>query len=280
MQKEKRELKANGSAVKAVPFPNGSSKNSVKDYMNAVYDASKAARTAQLEAAYQKSADDLKAAQNVSKEAFDSQKRQMEGRAQQANVSFNQLANAYGLNSGAVGQAALIRNNQAQTNLGDMARAYGRSNDTIEQQKQALERDKQYAMQQVIADNEYERNKALYAESVRIDNLNQQQAQMERQQNFENFQTQYKMGVARKKAEAKAAEQAAKAARAAQADYSGKVITDKDAIAEYNEYLEWAEAASGLKMPRAYVGMTEEMLNKMLDEAANIKMPEQPIIQE
>lgn len=213
MQKEKRELKANGSAVKAVPFPNGSSKNSVKDYMNAVYDASKAAKTARLEAAYQKSADDLKAAQNVSKEAFDSQKRQMEGRAQQANASFNQLANAYGLNSGAVGQAALIRNNQAQTNMGDMARAYGRSNDTIEQQKQALERDKQYAMQQVIADNEYERNKALYAESVRIDNLNQQQAQMERQQNFENFKTQYKNIVAQKKAEAKAAKQAAKNAR-------------------------------------------------------------------
>lgn len=263
MQKEKRELKANGSAVKAVPFPNGSSKNSVKDYMNAVYDASKAARMAQLEAAYQKGADDLKAAQNVSKEAFDSQRRQMEGLSQQANASFNQLANAYGLNSGAVGQAALIRNNQVQTNMGDIARAYRRSNDTIEQQKQALERDKQYAMQQVIADNEYERNKALYAESVRIDNLNRQQAQMERQQNFENFQNQYKKIVAQKQAEAKAAEQAAKASANAS---SGRTMDDENEIALFNEYLK----EIGITDFQATVGMPYDAYVWMVEQADEI----------
>lgn len=260
MQKENRKLKENGSAVKAVPFPVGGSKNSVKNYIDAVYDASKAARTAQLEAAYIKGAEDLKAAQNVSKEAFDSHKRQMEGRAQQANAAFNQLANAYGLNSGAVGQAALIRNNQAQTNLGDITRAYGRSNDTIEQQKQALERDRQYAMQQVIANNDYERNKALYAESVRVDTLDQQQAQMERQRNFENFQSQYKKAVAQKQAEAKAE---AKAAKAAAGGLSNKTMDDENEVALFNEYLN----GLGITDFKASVGMPYDAFTWMVEQA-------------
>lgn len=251
MAQSKREMVANGSAVKAVPFPNLPSNRAIKNYINAVYDASAAARTAQLEAAYKRGEADLKAAQTAAKAAYGSQMRQTDARAQQADASFRQIAKAQGVNTGAGGQADLIRGNQAQNNLRTLGQSYMNTNMAIERQKAALARDRDYEEQRIIANNELNRNKALYEESVRADQLALQEAQTSRQQSTQMLQKQMNKVIAQKQEEAKAAAAAA----------MGKKQTINELAAEF-----WINVCGG----KEAVG---EAINKSIEEAGGVTRP-------
>ena len=87
------------------------------------------------------------------------------------------MANAYGLNSGAIGQAALAQNNQLQSNLNTLESAQAAAQAEIEQQRVLLGQQYQLAINQAMAENNYNKAQALYQEAVRQDELLVQEQQ-------------------------------------------------------------------------------------------------------
>jgi hypothetical protein len=88
------------------------------------------------------------------------------------------MALAQGLNTGAIGQAALSQNNQLQSNLNTLGAAQAQNLANIEQQRALLGQQYQLQILQAQADNDFERAQALYNEAVRQDEiLREQQAQ-------------------------------------------------------------------------------------------------------
>lgn len=210
MMDKDTKLQWSQSSVKSVPFPEAGSNNGLRKYINAVYDATEKARTSALEDAYRKNVDNIKAAQEKAKGAYADTASQIAASAAQQNSAYRQIANANNLTPNTSGQAALMQNNAAQA---DMAKLRGNQSlvqTQINMQKDLLERNRQYDMQRVLAENENERNRALYEEAVRMDNVRLQQRQFEQQQNNSMFQAKLNKAVAQKEAEAKAAAAAAR----------------------------------------------------------------------
>ena len=81
------------------------------------------------------------------------------------------MANAYGLNSGAVGQAALAMNNQRQNDLNALGAAQASAQAEIQRQRTMLGKEYQAAINQALAEHNYERAYALYEEAVRAENM-------------------------------------------------------------------------------------------------------------
>ena len=197
------------SVVSSVAFPKGGGKDGLTDYVNSIYDASSKARTAQLEAAYNKAASDLAAARASANASYGEAQRQTEGEAARQQAAFRETANANGLNTGASGQAALAMGNQMQNDMASLGRARAQDMSELDRQKMLLTQNYEKQRQQMIAENDYNRNMALYNESVRKDDANRQQEQFEKQMNMQMLQ----MAMAERQRQIKAAEEAAKRAR-------------------------------------------------------------------
>lgn len=193
-------------AVASVAFPEGGNKNGFSDYINAIYDASNEARTAQLEAAYNQAASDLASARAKADARYAEAQRQTAGEAARQQAAFRETANAYGLNSGAGGQAALAMSNQMQSDMASLGRARAQDMSELERQKMLLAQNYEKQRQQMIAENDYNRNAALYGEYVRRDDANRQQEQFDRQMNMQMLQ----MAMAERQRQIAAAQKAAK----------------------------------------------------------------------
>lgn len=194
------------SAVASVALPKG---GSAESYINAIYDASKNARNAQLEAAYNKAESDIALARAKADASYAEAQRQTAGEAARQGANFREIANANGLNTGAGGQAALAMSNQMQNDMASLGRAKAQDMSELDRQKAALAQTFEQRRQQLIAENDYNRNSALYNEYVRSDENRRQQAQFDTQMNMQMLQ----MAMAERERQIKAAEEAAKKAR-------------------------------------------------------------------
>ena len=110
-------------------------------------------------------------------DSYTEQKRQTEGQAAQNAANWRELASSGGLNSGAIGQAALAMNNQTQSDLSTLGAAQAAAQAEIERQRTLLGQQYQMAINEAKANNDYERANALYQEAVRQQEMLQQQQQ-------------------------------------------------------------------------------------------------------
>ena len=149
-------------------------------YLNSLYDANLQSQLAQLQMAYNTNLAELDKTLNKTNAEYDEQKRQTQGNSERSAANWRELALAQGLNTGAIGQAALSQNNQLQSNLNTLGAAQAQNLANIEQQRALLGQQYQLQILQAQADNDFERAQALYNEAVRQDEiLREQQAQQQ-----------------------------------------------------------------------------------------------------
>ena len=96
------------------------------------------------------------------------------------------MANAYGLNSGAVGQASLAQRNQLQSNLNKLNAAQASAQTELQRQRLLLGQQYQLAIQQAVDENNSELARSLYEEAVRAEESLRQQEQF-----YANLSLQY-----------------------------------------------------------------------------------------
>ena len=155
----------------------GSGSGDYSSMLEEMYGEALAAQLAQLESSYKQNISDLDA--NVAKTDanYNEQKRQADGTAAMNAAAFRELANAYGLNSGAIGQAAQAQNNQRQSDLNTLGAAQAQAQAEIERQRTLLGQQYQLQINQAIAENNYQKAEALYNEAVRADEALRQEQQ-------------------------------------------------------------------------------------------------------
>ena len=144
---------------------------SYEDYINQMYAAALEAQLESLKAAYEQNLSDLDSEKNLVDSYYGEQKRQTTGEADRLAANWRELANAYGLNSGAIGQAALAMNNQRQSDLNAIGQAQAVAQAEVQRQRTLLGQEYQTAINQAMAEHNYERAYALYEEAVRAENM-------------------------------------------------------------------------------------------------------------
>lgn len=168
---------SNSSILASLSSASGSS-GDYSDYLQQMYAAALESQLAQLESSYKQNISDLDSSIGTVNDTYTEQKRQTTGTNAQQAAAWREMANAYGLNSGAVGQAALAQNNQLQSNLNTLESAQSAALTEIEQQRTLLGQQYQLQINQAIADNNYNLAQALYEEAVRQDELLLQKQQL------------------------------------------------------------------------------------------------------
>lgn len=148
-----------------------------EDYINQMYSAALQSQLANLESSYKQNISDLDAERGSVDDSYTEQKRQTTGTAAQEAANWREMANAYGLNSGAIGQAGLAQSNQLQGNLNTLESAQAAAQAEIERNRTLLGQQYQLQINQAIADNDFNRANALYQEAVRADEALREQQQ-------------------------------------------------------------------------------------------------------
>lgn len=171
---QKEYLKQTG---KQVTGSAGTTGGSFEDYLNQMYGSALAAQLEGLKSSYEQNLSDLDASGQKTDAGYVEQKRQTTGDAAQAAANWREMANAYGLNSGAIGQANLAQNNQLQSNLNTLGAAQAAAQEEIERQRTLLGQQYQAAINQARAENNYQLAQALYQEAVRAEEALVQQQQ-------------------------------------------------------------------------------------------------------
>ena len=164
----------------------GSGNGGYSDMLEQMYGEALKAQLAQLESSYKQNVSDLDASSVKADANYNEQKRQTDGTAAQNAANWREMANAYGLNSGTIGQAALAQNNQRQSDLNTLGAAQAQAQAEIERQRVLLGQQYQLQINQAIAENNAQKAEALYNEAVRMDEVLRQE-----QQNNANLMLQY-----------------------------------------------------------------------------------------
>lgn len=148
-----------------------------EDYINQMYAAALEAQMAQLKSSYDKNISELDASKGEVDDTYTEQKRQTTGTNAQQAANWREMANAYGLNSGTIGQAALAQSNQLQSNLNTLESAQAAAQAEIERQRTLMGQQYQLQINQAMAENNFNKAQALYQEAVRADEALRQQQQ-------------------------------------------------------------------------------------------------------
>lgn len=139
------------------------------DYIRQMYEQQLAANKAQLESDYNQNVSNLDSEASKIGSNYYEQRRQTQANADRSQASYNEMANASGLNSGTGGQAALSRSNQLQSDLTALGNAEAQNRAEIERQRTLLGQQYQNAIQKAQAENNMELAQRLYQEAVRVD---------------------------------------------------------------------------------------------------------------
>ncbi len=200
-----------------------------EDYIKQMYDAALQAQLNNLKASYDQNISELDASVGKVDDTYTEQKRQTTGTSEQQAANWRELANAYGLNSGAIGQAALAQNNQLQSNLNTLESAQAAAQAEIERQRTLLGQQYQLQINQAIAENNMNKAEMLYQEAVRADEALRQQQQFNA-----NMLLQYaQMGMQQKQWEDELALSYAKAAQSGGSSPNDDTPTPFDTNALY-----------------------------------------------
>lgn len=158
-------------------FSSGASGGNYEDYLRQIYGEALAAQLKVLQSGYEQNISELDASQKQIDGAYTEQKRQTSGQAAQNAAAWREVANAYGLNSGAVGQASLAQRNQLQNDLNKLNAAQAAARTELQRQRMLLGRQYQLAIEAAVAENNGQLAKSLYQEAVRAEESLQQQEQ-------------------------------------------------------------------------------------------------------
>lgn len=181
-----RNVAAGGSVASSQRGGGSGNGGNYSDMLEQMYGEALAAQLAQLESSYKQNVSDLDASSAKADANYNEQKRQTDGTAAQNAANWREMANAYGLNSGTIGQAALAQNNQRQSDLNTLGAAQAQAQAEIERQRTLLGQQYQLQINQAIAENNQQKAQALYQEAVRMDEVLRQE-----QQNNANLMLQY-----------------------------------------------------------------------------------------
>ena len=154
-----------------------SSGDGYSSYLEQMYAAQLESQLESLKNSYDQNISDLDASSKTTDANYTEQKRQATGENAQDAANWREMANAYGLNSGAIGQAALAQNNQLQSDLNTLSSAQAAAQTEIERQRTLLGQQYQSAINEAKANNDYELAQALYNEAVRVEEQLIQQQQ-------------------------------------------------------------------------------------------------------
>lgn len=233
-----------GSGNYAAGSMGGSGNGGYSDMLEQMYGEALKAQLAQLESSYKQNVSDLDASSVKTDANYNEQKRQTDGTSAQNAANWREMANAYGLNSGTIGQAALAQNNQRQSDLNTLGAAQAQAQAEIERQRTLLGQQYQLQINQAIAENNQQKAQALYQEAVRMDEVLRQQ-----QQNNANLMLQYaQMAMQQQQHNSDLALQYAKLAGSSGGGGGTKkdqVIMPNVGTDEWYRYLRDAAAASG-----------------------------------
>lgn len=139
------------------------------EYIRKMYEQQLEANKAQLENDYNQNVSNLAGEESKIGSNYYEQRRQTQANADRAQASYNEMANASGLNSGAGGQAQLARSNQLQSDLTALGNAEAQNRAEIERQRTLLGQQYQNAIRQAQAENNMELAQRLYQEATRVD---------------------------------------------------------------------------------------------------------------
>lgn len=223
-----------------------SSGGSQNDYINQMYSEALKAQLAQLESSYKQNISDLDASVGKVDNTYNEQKRQADGLSAQNAASWREMANAYGLNSGAIGQAALAQNNQNQIDINTLSAAQAQAQADIERQRTLLGQQYQLQINQAIAENNFQKAEMLYQEAVRSEEALRQQEQF----NASMMQQYAQMAMQQQQYNTDLALQYAKMAGSGSSGGSGtpkqaEVIMPNVGTDEWYRYIRDQAAASG-----------------------------------
>lgn len=147
----------------------GGSAGSGEDYLKKAYSAAAAAEKAALEGAYQISSAELEAGAAEIGPAFRDARNETAAQSEIERRSFNTMAAARGLNTGASAQSELARSVTLQSNLSALDRAEASALADVELERYKLRAQYEADIAEAEARGSYELASALYSEYVRAD---------------------------------------------------------------------------------------------------------------
>lgn len=154
---------------------------STNDYINDMYDASLESQKQQLQSNYETDVSNLGAEKEKAAREHEEDLTRAYVESYKKAKNFDEVQNAYGLTSGAMGQAKLAQGNQLQADLTSMRATQQQIDAEIERQRSILAKEYAAAIAKAQADNDFERAQALY-EQAKIEEermLQKQQAAAE-----------------------------------------------------------------------------------------------------
>lgn len=161
----------------AIAKQNGAGANSYEQQINAMYDADLNSKLSALESEYMNAIAELDKTMGQTDAQYDQSRRQTVGSAERDAAAWREMANAQGVNSGAIGQNALATSSQIQSNINAMNSAQASAQAQIETQRALLAQTYQLQIQQAEAENDYARAQALLQEAQRVDDALRAQEQ-------------------------------------------------------------------------------------------------------
>lgn len=137
------------------------------DYINDMYDSSMAGQAAQLRQTYEQGASNLDEQKEQAQKQADANLNRTYIEAEKARKNYAEVQNAYGLTSGAMGQAQLAMGNQLQADMTAIRTAQQEADAQIERERGILAKEYATAIARAQADNDLQRAQALYEEAKR-----------------------------------------------------------------------------------------------------------------
>ena len=160
----------------------GGQVNDLSDYLEEMYAAQRKAALASIESAYQQNLNAISRAGQGLDSRYQAARNQAAGASALAGRNFAEYAAAYGLGSGAAGQAELARNVALQNDLNSLNTEEANVYADLELQKANAETNYNAAIAEAEASNNSQLAAALYQEKVRVQN----ELIAQQQQLFEN----------------------------------------------------------------------------------------------
>jgi hypothetical protein len=167
------------------------SATSQSDYINAMYDANAAKQKAALEQQYAANVGTIDRQAATIPGQYDAAANQAVAQAAINRANFNEMAAANGLNTGASGQAALAQNNALLGAVSEIRKNQANALNDVEMQRASLQQQYQAAIQKAIADNNAQRDAALYDEARRVDESLVSTAVNQATENYRAWQAMY-----------------------------------------------------------------------------------------
>jgi len=142
-----------------------------------------------LKAAYRENVSSLDAEGASLTQSYEDARNAEAAQSALAQRRFFETANAYGLNSGTIGQEALSFASEKQTGLSELYAAEAAANAELERQRTQLSQQYQSALTQAQAANNYQLFQKLYDEAARVDEAITEQKKFNASQLMQRYQT-------------------------------------------------------------------------------------------